>query len=150
VNPIDELFQEIATLKARIANIVRPARITSFDAQAHAAVVDAGDGMSTHPLPLLTRPGLWSPPAAGEMATLLCPDGDVANGLLIPGGYKTGDARPSQRGDEEVLSRDGAALRVRAGGLVRAEVVSRQKFKIVIGGQAFAIRAEALEPVSND
>lgn len=130
--------------------MVRPVKIVSYDPAKNTAIVEFDKDANTHAVPLYHHVGHWSPPKAGQMMTLMSPDGDIANAFLLPGGYRDEDSKPSTRSDEDAIARSSAALRVRDGGIVRAEVETRTKFKIVIGGQAFAIRLAALEPTSLD
>jgi hypothetical protein len=150
VSVVDDIYYEIAQMKARMSNLVRPARLVSFDPATNKAVADAGDGMRTHPMPLYTQPGHWAPPKAGQQVTILCPDGDLNNGFIVPGGYTQSDARPSTRGDEDVIARGAARLLVREDGVVRAHVPTREKFKLVIDDVPFAIHPNALVPTSLD
>lgn len=150
MSAFDEVLFQLASLKSRLSNMVRPVKIVSYDAAKNTAVVEFDKDANTHSVPLYHHVGHWSPPKPGQMMTLMSPDGDIANAFLLPGGYRDEDQKPSTRADEDAIARQASALRVRDGGIVRAEVETRPKFKIVINGQAFAIRAEALEPTSLD
>ena len=151
MSALDDLYREVAELKARLANVMRPAVVVSYDAGAHTAVVRlAGEQSETHAIQVGDQPGWWAPLKAGQQVTLLCASGDIANAMIIAGGYTQRDAKPSSRADENAVARDKAALRVRDGGFVLAEILERRRFRLIIDDRAFAIRAEALEPVPKD
>lgn len=150
---LDEIMGQLAEMKRSRANMVRPGTVVSYDAAANQAVLQVG--YETHAIDCHNHIGHWNPLVAGQQIMMLCPDGDVSNAMVITGGYLAADKKPSTRDDEQALVPPGAAegdaaLRIRKGGLVRAEVTSRTKFKILIGDQAFAIKETSLEPTSKD
>lgn len=147
---MDAIWNEIADMRRRMANMIRTAKVKSYDPKTNTAKLDTG--FDTHDVPLDTRDGDWKPMDKDQQVTLFCPDGDLANAFVAPGGYHEGVERPSQRADERVMSRGKGAgvIRSRAGGVAHLEVAERRKLRIKIGGEYFAIKAEALEPNDGD
>lgn len=82
----------------RIENLVTLGTIASVDYATARVRVEAG-GMMTAPLPWLTaRAGnarTWWPPSVGEQVLLLCPGGDPARGVVLPGIYTTASPAPA-------------------------------------------------------
>jgi phage baseplate assembly protein V len=81
-----------------VSQILREARVVSVDREQATCVVAIGDPdedgeVETDDIPwLCSRAGetiVWSPPSEGEQGLLLCPDGDIAQGLFLPGIYST-------------------------------------------------------------
>jgi phage baseplate assembly protein V len=98
----------------RIGNIVIMGRVAELDA-AHARVrVTSGD-ITTGWLPFATsragRDRTWHAPEPGEQAVVVCPCGDINQGVVVGSVYR--DAHPAP-GDSEDISRtvfkDGAVL----------------------------------------
>lgn len=88
--------------------------VASVDHAAGTCTVELGD-IITGDLPWVTgRAGgvkIWSPPTAGEQCAVLCPEGDLANGLVLLGIWS--DANPAPTNDPDVLHvsfPDGAVL----------------------------------------
>ena len=81
------------------AQILREARVVSVDRAAATCVVAIGDPdgedgeVESAAIPwLAARSGetvVWSPPSEGEAGMLLCPGGDLAQGLFVAGLYST-------------------------------------------------------------
>lgn len=148
---IDDLYFQIAALKTMISNMIRPATVKKV-MDGNKIVADAG-GFDTHEIPDGQHAGgrrHHSPMRVGQQITLLCPDGDINNAVVMPGGYDDKVKRPSTRADEDAIASDKGAIRVRDSGTFIAEVPSIQQFKIKIGGQVFCLKPEALAPTSDD
>ena len=152
---LDEVLFQLADLKRQKAMMIRPGAVKSFDAGTNTAVLDVG--LDTHAVDLGSHVAHWGPLAAGQQVTLLCPDGELSNAVVIPGGYCDGFAKPSDRPDEQAFvppggGGDKAALRVRKGGLVRAEVKERTKLKLYFADEdkTYAIKLSALEETEKD
>lgn len=184
---LDQLGYLIADLQRRVANVTIAGTVKSFDKGK--AVIDVG--FDTHEIDVGYHAGAgvdWAPLKKGQQITLLCPSGDLANAVILPGGFHEDNKAPSESADEDIraqrgsgdeavrlrTTKDGAhlenkarkttvsagdrvaelvntndagsALRAKAGGVVHVEASSLQNLKIVIGGQAFKLRPEALEP----
>jgi phage baseplate assembly protein V len=103
-----------------IGDLLRLGTIASVDLSAATCTVTAGD-VTTGDLPWLAwRAGdvvIWCPPTIGEQVMLLCPEGDVEAGLVLPGVYSTANPAPSDQahlflvrfGDQAALSYDADA-----------------------------------------
>jgi len=88
--------------------------IASVDHASATCTVQLGD-LETGPLPwAASRAGqwrIWAPPVAGEQCILLCPEGDIACGVVIPGLYSDRFAAPSTSADVIRLEcADGAVI----------------------------------------
>jgi len=103
-----------------IGDLLRLGTIASVDLSAATCTVTTGD-VTTGDLPwLAARAGgvrIWCPPTVGEQILLLCPEGDVEAGLVLPGVFSTANPAPSDQehlflvefGDQAALSYDAAA-----------------------------------------
>ena len=154
MSQIDQLWFEIAALKAALSNMIRPGTVKSYKGADNTAVLDIGVDGDTHDIPgganMAHSGGAhWSGVKPGMQVTVFAPEGDLANAFWMPGGYQTSVPQPSTRDDEDVFSRSGgAALGVREGGYARIAAASIDKLKINIGGQWFQLKMDALEPTS--
>ena len=112
---IEALEYHNADLKRRQSNYVRNAVVVSFDPVANAIVANIGDAttpVNTHPVPVFTHAGSgksWRPLKAGQQIILLCPDGDLANVVALPGGFHDKNPAPSQSAAEDIEAQRGAA-----------------------------------------
>lgn len=94
-------------------NLLQLGAVESVDLAHATCRVRVGD-LVTGDLPWLTpRAGatrVWSPPVAGEQVLLLCPEGDVEGGLVLPALFS--DAHPAPASDKRDLIAwaDGAEL----------------------------------------
>lgn len=105
---VDDLSFELAETRRRMSNLIRPGTVKSFDPKTNKAVADVG--FETHDLPVFNHAGTakhWHPLKPGQQITLLAPDGDVANGFLIPGGFHDKNPAPSQSADEDIALQRG-------------------------------------------
>ena len=170
---LDELLYEHAETKRKFACIIRTGIVKSFKPEDNTAVVDIG--FDTHDVPVFNQGGTgkhWHPLKKGQQVTLLCSDGDIANAVIIPGGYHDKNPQPSKSADEDLVAQRGAdaspvhmrsqdkhiafenhagksAVRARDAGIVHVKVTSLDKFKIVVGNTqkgetAWRIKPEAL------
>ena len=83
-----------------IGDLLRFGAIASVDLAAATATVQAGDVLSPA-LPWLEWAGTfrtWSPPSPDEQVLLLCPEGDIAGGVILRGLFS--NARPAPASDE--------------------------------------------------
>lgn len=84
--------------------LVQLGTVASVDCGAATCVVDLGE-LTTGDLPWFApRAGsvkLWSPPSVGEQCAVLCPEGDLANGLVLLGLWS--DANPAPSNDPDVV-----------------------------------------------
>jgi phage baseplate assembly protein gpV len=114
---IDGLLYLSAEHDRRIANLIRPGTIKSYDAEKDTAVLDLD--FETHDIPSGMHAGKgkdWSPPKAGQQVTAFCPSGDIANAFFLPGGFHNDNPAPSQSADEDIRAERGSgdeAVRLR-------------------------------------
>ncbi len=112
---IETLEYHIADLKRRQSNFIRPGVVISFDPAANATVANIGSAdapVPTHPIPVFTHAGSgksWRPLKVGQQITLLCPDGDLANAVALPGGFHDQNPAPSSSASEDIEAQRGAA-----------------------------------------
>ncbi len=94
--------------------VIQVGTVASIDHAARTCTVQLGD-LETDDLPwvalLAGRVKLWCPPSAGEQCAVLCPEGDVDNGIVLPGIYS--DANSPGTSDPDVFELefpDGAVI----------------------------------------
>lgn len=94
--------------------VIQVGTVASIDHAARTCTVQLGD-LETGDLPwvalLAGRVKLWCPPSAGEQCAVLCPEGDLDNGLVLPGIYS--DANSPSTSDPDVFElefHDGAVI----------------------------------------
>lgn len=94
--------------------VIQVGTVASIDHAARTCTVQLGD-LETGDLPwvalLAGRVKLWCPPSAGEQCAVLCPEGDLDNGLVLPGIYS--DANSPGTSDPDVFELefpDGAVI----------------------------------------
>lgn len=110
--------------------------IASVDHAAALCTVDVGDFVTTDLPWLPPRAGslrIWSPPTVGEQCLLICPEGDIANGVVLVGLWTDAFPAPSTSADVfhaefpdgAILSYDHAAhaltVKLPAGGTVQVD-----------------------------
>ena len=99
----------------RLGDLIRFGTVAAVDLAAQRCTVTLTDELLSGPLPWLAgRAGAvsaWSPPTVGEQVVLLCPEGDIAAGVVLLGLYS--DANPAPAGDTHPLLKlpDGSTLR---------------------------------------
>ncbi|MFC0206425.1 phage baseplate assembly protein V [Novosphingobium soli] len=78
--------------------VIQLGTVTSVDHVAATCTVEIGE-LTTGDLPWLApRAGgvkVWSPPSVGEQCGVLCPEGDLANGLVLLGIWSDANPPPS-------------------------------------------------------
>lgn len=94
--------------------VIQVGTVASIDHAARTCTVQLGD-LETGDLPwvalLAGRVKLWCPPTTGEQCAVLCPEGDVDNGLVLPGIYS--DANSPSTSDPDLFQLefpDGAVI----------------------------------------
>lgn len=99
----------------RLGDLIRLGTIAAVDLAAGRCTVTVTDDLVTGPLPWLAgRAGAvsaWSPPTVGEQVILLCPEGDIAGGVVLLGLFS--DANPAPAADAHPLIKlpDGSTVR---------------------------------------
>lgn len=100
------------------ATLIRVGVVASVDLAAARCTLrigdPAGEEITTPPLRWLApRAGatrIWSPPSVGEQALLICPDGELGAGIIVPGLYRTAFPAPGSTAEEVILFTDGARV----------------------------------------
>ena len=94
--------------------VIQVGTVASIDHAARTCTVQLGD-LETGDLPwvalLAGRVKLWCPPSEGEQCAVLCPEGDIDNGLVLPGIYS--DANSPSTSDPDLFQLefpDGAVI----------------------------------------
>lgn len=94
--------------------LIQLGTVASVDHGAATCTVEIGD-LTTGNLPWLAwragRVRIWSPPSFGEQCAVLSPEGDLANGLVLPGLWS--DANPAPSSDPDlflIVFDDGAEI----------------------------------------
>ena len=94
--------------------LIQLGTVASIDHGAATCTVEIGD-LTTGGLPWLAwcagRIKVWAPPSTGEQCAVLSPEGDLANGLVLPGLWSDANPAPSSDPDLFLIKfDDGAAL----------------------------------------
>lgn len=93
-----------ADLEQLTGEVIQLGTVASVDHGAATCTVEIGD-LVTGELPWAApRAGgvrVWSPPSIGEQCAVLCPEGDLANGLVLLGMWS--DANPAPSSDPDVV-----------------------------------------------
>lgn len=100
------------------AALIRIGTIASVDLAAARCTLRIGDPdeeeIETPPLPwLMGRAGAtrsWSPPTEGEQAVLLCPEGEIAAGVILTGLVRDDFPAAGDGLEERIIFSDGAVL----------------------------------------
>jgi phage baseplate assembly protein V len=104
-----------ADVEQMAGEVVQLGVVASVDPAAATCTVRLGD-LVTGELPwLAARAGAlrtWSPPSVGEQVVVLAPEGDLDNGVVLPGLYSDANAAPAA--DPQIVHlefEDGAVIR---------------------------------------
>jgi len=95
-----------------IGDVLRLGIVESVDLSAATVTVQLGD-ITSPPCPWLELAGgfrTWMPPTVGEQALLLCPEGDIAHGVVLRGLYSTAFPAPADDGRARLLMPDGTII----------------------------------------
>ncbi len=165
VRRVEALEYHIADLKRRQSNYVRPGVVVSFDPTTNSTIANIGSAdapVQTHAIPVFTHAGSgksWRPLKAGQQITLLCPDGDLANAVALPGGFHDKNPAPSssaaedieaQRGTARLRTTDTAAFLECGGSSVQVQdgTITLTAAKIILDGVSYLGGADAANPVA--
>lgn len=96
-----------------IGDVIRLGTVVSVDLAAGTCRFRTGD-IVTGDVPWLAgRSGAtrtWSPPSVGEQGLLICPEGDTAAGVVIPGLFSNANPAPSADAIDLIMFEDGAIM----------------------------------------
>lgn len=143
--PLAELARRVAELERRLASAIRLGTVLAVDPDAARVTVRYGSEAATAPIPWVAAAAgetrAWRAPSEGEQVVLLCPGGELALAIALPGVYRdkfrAPEADPATQSVEysdgavvaydpeahelSALLPDGATLRIAAPGGATAE-----------------------------
>lgn len=93
-----------ADIEHLTGEVIQLGTVASVDHGDATCTVEVGD-LVTGSLPWLAwragRVKIWAPPSSGEQCAVLSPEGDLANGLVLPGLWS--DANPAPSSDPDLF-----------------------------------------------
>jgi phage baseplate assembly protein V len=106
--------QHASEVDRLVGDVARFGVVASVDHGAARCTVTIGD-LVTGPLPWLAGAAgdvsIWSPPTIGEQVLVVCPEGEVAAGLVMAGIFSNSHPAPSAEPTRSVIVfSDGAAI----------------------------------------
>ena len=119
--------------------------VMSWDPKTHTAIVDLG--YESHPIPVADANGDFTPLNPGDLVHVYAPSGKLSNAYLRPAGYSGQQTPPSSSAGERVVSLPGGGqFKSLTGNVAHVVAGSVTQFVLVLGGQKFTIKPEALNP----
>lgn len=103
-----------------IGDLLRIGTIASVDLAGGVATVETGD-VTSPPLPWTEQAGAfrtWSPPSDGEQVILLCPEGDIAGGIILRGLFSNSFPAPASDGNQHIHGAGGLVISLTPDGLL--------------------------------
>ncbi|MXO66258.1 phage baseplate assembly protein V [Altericroceibacterium endophyticum] len=103
----------------KIGDLLRIGRIASVDLAGATATVQCGDVLSPD-LPWFEWAGewrSWSPPGDKEQVLLLCPEADIASGIILRGLFSNSARAPASTAEPEFHGPDGLLIRLTRDGI---------------------------------
>lgn len=114
MTPLAELARRVADLERRLANTVRFGTVASAAAKPPRITVRYGEDAVTAPIRWVAAAGkdrAWRLPSEGEQVVLLCPGGELAMAVALPGVYRDMFPAPvASEATHAMAYRDGAIL----------------------------------------
>ncbi|BBF92359.1 phage baseplate assembly protein V [Blastochloris tepida] len=109
---------QLAELHRRIANLVRPGVVKSFDGKSRTAIVDIGFETDARPtIEAIGAPKTAVPYTPGQQILLISPSGDPAQGIVFPYCQRDDAKSPSETDDEIVHAWGDVTIRIKADGV---------------------------------
>jgi phage baseplate assembly protein V len=98
-----------------LGDIARLGTVASLDSATARVTVQIGDAL-TGPIPWLTRAdaaglSIWAPPGVGEQVLLICPEGEIAAAVALPGIYSNANPAPASDAAFSLHTADGLLVR---------------------------------------
>lgn len=106
-------------LPGLLGDLLRFGTVDAVDLAAATATVVCGDVVSP-PLHWLQWAGefcLWSPPSIGEQVLLICPEGDIAGGVILRGLNSAAFPAPSSDASPQLHGKDGLIITLTGDGI---------------------------------
>ncbi|WP_454796908.1 phage baseplate assembly protein V [Novosphingobium lindaniclasticum] len=101
-----------ADIEHLTGEVIQLGTVASVDHGAATCAIEIGD-LITGALPWLAwragRVKIWAPPSSGEQCAVLSPEGDLANGLVLPGLWSDSNPAPSSDPDLFLIEFDDGA-----------------------------------------
>lgn len=106
--------QHASEVDRLVGDVARFGVVASVDSAAARCTVSIGD-LVTGPLPWLAGAAaavsIWSPPAVGEQVLVICPEGELAAGVVLAGIFSNAHPAPSTESTRRlIVFTDGTAL----------------------------------------
>lgn len=106
-------------IAGKIGDLIRLGLIVSVDLAEGLAVVQCGEVMSP-PCPWMELAGefrSWRPPSTGEQVLLVCPEGDIAAGVIMRGLFSTAFPAPASDPNHHFHGPDGLTIKLTGDGI---------------------------------
>lgn len=106
-------------IPGKIGDMIRLGRIASIDLASGLAVVHCGD-IESPPCPWTELAGAfrtWCPPSEGEQVLLVCPEGDIAGGVILRGLFSGSFPAPASDADPQLHGPDGLIVKLTGDGI---------------------------------
>lgn len=143
---IEFLESVVDDLSRKSNNMLREAKVLEVYPEEGLVEVEA-HGVKTEKVPWLQRAGdinEWEPPTKDERVIVISPTGDVAKGLVLPGGYSDKFPQPHNKGSEFYRKVKGASI-LQKDGLVHIKAT-----KIVLEGDCYVGGEDGAKPASRE
>ena len=137
-----------ADILGKIGDLIRIGLVLSVDLSAGLAVVQIGD-ITSPPCPWLELAGqfrTWMPPSEGEQVLLLCPEGDIAGGVILRGLFSSSFPPPASDSDHHFEGPDGLTIKLTGNGV---EIVAPGNVQIT-GDVKVAGKITATDIITSD
>lgn len=106
-------------IPGKIGDVIRLGLVASVDLGAGLAVVTCGE-IDSPPCPWVELAGSfrsWRPPSEGEQVLLVCPEGDIAGGIVLRGLFSNSFPAPASDEDHQLFGPDGLVIKLTGDGI---------------------------------
>ncbi|MFA7597667.1 MAG: phage baseplate assembly protein V [Novosphingobium sp.] len=106
-------------LAGKIGDLIRLGLVLSVDLGEGLAVVQCGD-VESPPCPWIELAGQfrsWRPPSVGEQVLLVCPEGDIAAGVIVRGLFSDSFPAPAADENHHFHGPDGLTIKLTGDGI---------------------------------
>jgi len=104
----------------KIGDLLRLGLVSSVDLSSGTAEVQCGE-ITSPACPWVELAGnfrTWRPPTVGEQVLLLCPEGDIAGGIILRGLLSTSFPAPASDENHHLIGADGLTIKLTSEGIV--------------------------------
>jgi phage baseplate assembly protein V len=160
MDELAELAYRVVETERRLRNVMRYVEVTEVDpAKGLVKVVDRGGGPGKD-LPSDWRPWMemggpqgvgnattWKPPRVGQRGMWLSPSGNLAEGIIMPGGFSDKAGQPSQDGSAHVETNGKTKITATPDGYVieTDNVTIKAKSVTITAGQSIKLDSPTVE-----